>query len=119
MQGSLTHQDSMGTSETLGRGAVQFMTAGTGVQHSEHNLDKQNPLRFIQARESARYPVLSFFLCCVELCCCGGIEEADSSLSHSTNTTRFPPQMWFTPRRSGLKPNYGSFTGDLQGRQDR
>lgn len=27
--------------------------------------------------------------------------------------------MWFTPRKSGLKPNYGSFTGDLEGRKDR
>ena len=68
MEGSLTHKDSMGTGETLGRGAVQFMTAGRGVTHSEHNHDKAAPLRFIQ--------------------------------------------MWLTPRRSGLPPNYGSFAGD-------
>mmetsp|Transcript_56453 Transcript_56453/g.134539 ORF Transcript_56453/g.134539 Transcript_56453/m.134539 type:complete len:272 (-) Transcript_56453:312-1127(-) len=48
VDGSLTHQDSMGTSESLGRGSVQFMTAGTGVRHSEHNLDPKTPLRFIQ-----------------------------------------------------------------------
>ena len=48
VDGSLTHKDSMGTSETLGRGAIQFMTAGKGVKHSEHNLDKDKPLRFIQ-----------------------------------------------------------------------
>jgi redox-sensitive bicupin YhaK (pirin superfamily) len=48
VEGSLTHKDSMGTSESLGRGAIQFMTAGSGVTHSEHNLDKENPLRFIQ-----------------------------------------------------------------------
>mmetsp|Transcript_56454 Transcript_56454/g.134542 ORF Transcript_56454/g.134542 Transcript_56454/m.134542 type:complete len:277 (+) Transcript_56454:118-948(+) len=48
VEGSLTHQDSMGTRETLGRGSVQFMTAGTGVRHSEHNLDPAAPLRFIQ-----------------------------------------------------------------------
>ena len=48
VDGALTHKDSMGTAETLGRGAVQFMTAGTGVRHSEHNLDKNAPLRFIQ-----------------------------------------------------------------------
>mmetsp|Transcript_61352 Transcript_61352/g.132482 ORF Transcript_61352/g.132482 Transcript_61352/m.132482 type:complete len:310 (-) Transcript_61352:68-997(-) len=48
VNGSLTHQDSMGTKETLGRGAIQFMTAGSGVQHSEHNLDKATALRFIQ-----------------------------------------------------------------------
>jgi len=39
----------MGTRETLGRGSVQFMTAGTGVRHSEHNLDESQPLRFIQS----------------------------------------------------------------------
>mmetsp|Transcript_47367 Transcript_47367/g.87034 ORF Transcript_47367/g.87034 Transcript_47367/m.87034 type:complete len:322 (-) Transcript_47367:209-1174(-) len=49
VQGALTHQDSMGTSETLGRGSVQFMTAGTGVRHSEHNLQPKTPLRFIQS----------------------------------------------------------------------
>lgn len=48
VEGHLTHQDSMGTSETLTRGAVQFMTAGRGVRHSEHNKDKGEPLRFIQ-----------------------------------------------------------------------
>jgi redox-sensitive bicupin YhaK (pirin superfamily) len=48
VEGSLTHKDSMGTSETLGRGAIQFMTAGKGVRHSEHNLDSAKPLRFIQ-----------------------------------------------------------------------
>ena len=47
VEGELTHKDSMGTSETLGRGSVQFMTAGTGVRHSEHNLGS-TPLRFIQ-----------------------------------------------------------------------
>jgi len=47
VQGSLTHKDSMGTSETLERGAIQFMTAGSGVTHSEHNLSKTDPLRFI------------------------------------------------------------------------
>jgi quercetin 2,3-dioxygenase len=48
VEGSLTHEDSMGTAESLGRGAVQFMTAGRGVSHSEFNKDKTNPLRFLQ-----------------------------------------------------------------------
>merc|ERR1712159_440591 len=47
IDGHLTHKDSMGTAETLGRGAVQFMTAGRGVRHSEFNLGDK-PLRFIQ-----------------------------------------------------------------------
>jgi len=37
----------MGTKESLGRGSIQFMTAGTGIRHSEHNLHEE-PLRFIQ-----------------------------------------------------------------------
>jgi len=37
----------MGTEETLGRGSIQFMTAGTGVRHSEYN-HGDVPLRFIQ-----------------------------------------------------------------------
>lgn len=48
IDGQLTHQDSMGTSETLGRGSVQFMTAGVGVRHSEFNHSRTEPLRFIQ-----------------------------------------------------------------------
>ena len=47
VQSQLTHQDSMGTKETLGRGSIQFMTAGTGVRHSEFN-HGDTPLRFIQ-----------------------------------------------------------------------
>eukprot|EP00667_Euglena_gracilis_P012344 EG_transcript_12670 len=47
VEGQLTHQDSMGQKETLGAGSVQFMTAGTGVRHSEHNWSAE-PLRFIQ-----------------------------------------------------------------------
>ena len=47
VDGVLTHADSTGTRESLGRGSVQFMTAGTGIQHSEHNL-QDSPLRFIQ-----------------------------------------------------------------------
>ncbi|CAE7720391.1 unnamed protein product [Symbiodinium pilosum] len=47
IQGSLTHRDSTGTDETIGRGGVQFMTAGTGIRHSEHNL-QSTALRFVQ-----------------------------------------------------------------------
>jgi len=47
VEGKLTHEDSMGTSESLGRGSIQFMTAGSGVRHSEFNHGDE-PLRFIQ-----------------------------------------------------------------------
>ena len=35
--GALKHRDSMGNVESLGRGYVQFTSAGTGIAHSEHN----------------------------------------------------------------------------------
>jgi hypothetical protein len=37
ISGALTHKDSIGNSESLGRGGVQYMSAGTGVMHSETN----------------------------------------------------------------------------------
>jgi redox-sensitive bicupin YhaK (pirin superfamily) len=49
VEGGLAHKDSMGSKETLGRGSVQFMTAGTGVRHSEYNSNKDKPVRFIQS----------------------------------------------------------------------
>ena len=49
LKGGLTHQDSMGTEETLGRGSIQYMTAGTGVMHSEKNLSSNQELRLIQS----------------------------------------------------------------------
>ena len=47
VHGGLYHKDSMGTKETLGRGSIQFMTAGTGIRHEEFN-HEDKPLRFIQ-----------------------------------------------------------------------
>ena len=37
IRGELSHEDSMGNKETLGRGAVQYLSAGTGITHSEKN----------------------------------------------------------------------------------
>lgn len=37
ISGELAHEDSMGNKESLGRGGVQYMSAGTGVMHSETN----------------------------------------------------------------------------------
>lgn len=65
VDGFLTHKDSMGTKETIPRGSIQFMTAGSGIMHSEYNDSETDPLRFIQ--------------------------------------------MWVTPRKSNLHPNYGSY----------
>ncbi|KNC53688.1 pirin domain-containing protein [Thecamonas trahens ATCC 50062] len=47
VDGELSHKDSMGSEETLGRGAVQYMSAGRGVRHSEMN-NGEVPTRFLQ-----------------------------------------------------------------------
>ena len=47
IDGALTHQDSMGNTEALEAGGVQYMSAGTGVVHSEMNQGNA-PVRFLQ-----------------------------------------------------------------------
>ncbi|UQZ89424.1 pirin family protein [Deltaproteobacteria bacterium Smac51] len=47
VEGELSHADSMENRKTLTRGQVQYMSAGTGVVHSEHNWGKE-VLRFLQ-----------------------------------------------------------------------
>ncbi len=37
VEGQLAHRDSMGHTEVITRGEVQYMSAGTGVAHSEYN----------------------------------------------------------------------------------
>jgi hypothetical protein len=64
----------MGTKETLGRGSIQFMTAGEGIEHSEFN-HGDKPLRFIQT--------------------------------------------WIKPAAYNLAPNYGSYRGDPNLRQNQ
>jgi quercetin 2,3-dioxygenase len=39
--GAITHQDSLGNSGRTGAGDVQVMSAGTGVRHSEYNLEPE------------------------------------------------------------------------------
>ena len=48
IDGEITHKDSMGNSETLKRGEVQYLSAGDGIYHSEHNLHKSDDLRLLQ-----------------------------------------------------------------------
>jgi redox-sensitive bicupin YhaK (pirin superfamily) len=46
-QGTVTHRDSLGNAGRTNAGDVQVMSAGTGIRHSEHNLDAE-PLRLFQ-----------------------------------------------------------------------
>jgi redox-sensitive bicupin YhaK (pirin superfamily) len=41
-QGAITHQDSLGNTGRTAAGDVQVMSAGTGVFHSEHNLEQED-----------------------------------------------------------------------------
>lgn len=47
VDGTITHKDSMGNAEELSRGEVQYMSAGDGVLHSEHNMGDEM-LRLLQ-----------------------------------------------------------------------
>lgn len=46
--GELEHQDSMGNRGVVKSGGVQFMSAGTGVRHSEFNARKDLELHLVQ-----------------------------------------------------------------------
>jgi redox-sensitive bicupin YhaK (pirin superfamily) len=48
VNGELTHEDSMGNRSSLTRGQVQYMSAGTGIFHSEYNNRDDETLRFLQ-----------------------------------------------------------------------
>ncbi len=47
VDGEITHGDSLGHKRTLKRGEVQYMSAGTGIYHSEHNRGSET-LRLLQ-----------------------------------------------------------------------
>jgi redox-sensitive bicupin YhaK (pirin superfamily) len=48
LSGELAHRDSMGNHGVVGPGGVQFMSAGTGVRHSEYNNSETEPLHLVQ-----------------------------------------------------------------------
>jgi quercetin 2,3-dioxygenase len=48
LSGKLQHEDSLGNKGVVGPGGVQFMSAGTGVRHSEYNATRDVPLHFVQ-----------------------------------------------------------------------
>ena len=48
LEGDLQHMDNMGNSTVIKQGDVQVMSAGTGIQHSEYNKNKDRPVKFLQ-----------------------------------------------------------------------
>jgi redox-sensitive bicupin YhaK (pirin superfamily) len=48
LSGDLEHKDSMDNHVVIREGDVQVMSAGTGIFHSEYNLNKDKEVRFLQ-----------------------------------------------------------------------
>jgi quercetin 2,3-dioxygenase len=48
LEGQLAHEDSMGNGSVIVPGDVQYMSAGTGVRHSEFNGSPTQPVHFVQ-----------------------------------------------------------------------
>ncbi len=66
LDGQLEHKDSMGNGSVVSKGGVQYMSAGTGVRHSEFNPSSTDAVSFLQVwllpnvrDEAPSYDVLS------------------------------------------------------------
>jgi quercetin 2,3-dioxygenase len=49
LEGALAHKDSMGNGSVIRAGDVQYMSAGTGVAHSEFNASDKEAVHFIRS----------------------------------------------------------------------
>ncbi len=48
LSGALEHKDNTGRHKIINQHDVQIMSAGTGIQHSEFNASKKDPVKFLQ-----------------------------------------------------------------------
>jgi len=48
LEGELEHKDSMGNGRVIKSGEIQYMSAGSGITHSEFNPSPEQPVHFLQ-----------------------------------------------------------------------
>ncbi|MGZ8244820.1 pirin family protein [Methylomagnum sp.] len=48
LDGALEHRDSLGNGSVIRAGEVQYMSAGSGIRHSEFNASKDTPVHLLQ-----------------------------------------------------------------------
>ena len=48
LEGELEHEDSIGNVRVVRPGGVQYLSAGTGLHHSERNHSSEHPVHFVQ-----------------------------------------------------------------------
>ena len=48
LEGDLEHKDSMDNATVIHNGDIQIMSAGTGIQHSEYNKNRNSQVKFLQ-----------------------------------------------------------------------
>ncbi|MEM7259802.1 MAG: pirin family protein, partial [Pseudomonadota bacterium] len=48
LDGALEHKDSLGNGSVVSAGGIQYMSAGSGVQHAEYNASHSAPVHFLQ-----------------------------------------------------------------------
>lgn len=48
LEGDLEHKDNIGNTTVIRNGDIQVMSAGTGVQHSEYNKNRDHLVKFLQ-----------------------------------------------------------------------
>ena len=107
-----TTQDSMGNYESLPRGCVQYLSAGSGISHSEMN-DGDTICRFLQVRRRH----------CCRCCLCTAVPGECACTDWHENKQQCPLscplQIWLTPDQRGHEPQYGSTTYTAEDRHNR